>query len=294
MVSAVDLEKYEALLTAYRTGSLTMAAKELGYTQSGLTHMMNALEREVGFPLLTRGHAGVDLTPAGKRLLPRIEALMESGNALEQEIRQIRGARDDVIRVGAYSSICMHWLPSILKRFQTEYPGIRVDIRDTGNVQGFFSAVLKGEVDLGFGSYQPEIQCDWLALKEDPLLAILPRDYPADGPTFPMQRFHNNLFLMPFNGFDADISRALKAEGVYPIVQNTQVEDSVVLSMVEHGLGVSILSELVITGMQRDVKVLPLEPAASRQLGIAMRSMKGASASVRKFIACTKQVIRDF
>lgn len=290
----MDIAKYEALLVAWRTGSLTAAAQELGYTQSGLTHMMNSLEREVGVPLITRGHSGVGLTSAGLRLLPKIQALIESSAALEQEIRRERGAQEELIRVGAYTSMCMHWLPSIIKQFQTEHPDVQVVIRDTGTIAGLFSAVEKGEVDLGFGSFQPGLKCDWTPLKEDPLLAILPQDHPAEGPTFPIGGFHDHLFLMPSNGFDNDISRVLNAHGVRPRIQNTQVEDAVVLSMVEHGLGISILSELVLTGLRREVKVFPLEPAASRQLGVAVRSMKGASVGVRRFIACAKQVISTF
>ena len=52
----MESKKWEALLAAVDAGSFTHAAETLGYTQSGLTHMMNSLEKEVGFPLLTRGH----------------------------------------------------------------------------------------------------------------------------------------------------------------------------------------------------------------------------------------------
>ena len=50
----MDTKKWEALLTAVEAGSFTKAAERLGYTQSGLTHMMHALEREVGIPLPTK------------------------------------------------------------------------------------------------------------------------------------------------------------------------------------------------------------------------------------------------
>ena len=60
----MDTKKLEALLTAVELGSFTRAAEVLGYTQSGLTHMMNSLEKDIGFTVLVRGRSGVQLTPA--------------------------------------------------------------------------------------------------------------------------------------------------------------------------------------------------------------------------------------
>ena len=68
----MDTKKWASLLAAVESGSFTRAARQLDITQSGLTHMMNALERETGFPLLIRDRSGVRLTAAGDRLLPAI------------------------------------------------------------------------------------------------------------------------------------------------------------------------------------------------------------------------------
>ena len=82
----MDTRKLEALLTAVELGSFTRAAEVLGYTQSGLTHMMNSLEKDIGFTVLVRGRSGVQLTPAGQRLLPLVRDCLASTSALEREI----------------------------------------------------------------------------------------------------------------------------------------------------------------------------------------------------------------
>ena len=61
----MDTKKLEALAMAVRMGSFTRAAEALGYTQSGLTHMMNSLEKDIGFALLVRDRTGIRLTAAG-------------------------------------------------------------------------------------------------------------------------------------------------------------------------------------------------------------------------------------
>ena len=82
----MESKKLEALLMAVDLGSFTKAAEVLGYTQSGLTHMMNSLEKEVGFTLLERGRSGVRLTEEGERIAPAVrEFLFETQRTLAKE-----------------------------------------------------------------------------------------------------------------------------------------------------------------------------------------------------------------
>ena len=85
----VDSKKLEILMTAADLGSFTKASEVVGYTQSGLTHMMDALEKEVGFPLLQRSHNGIQLTAQGQRLMPAIREFLRANANLENEIQAI-------------------------------------------------------------------------------------------------------------------------------------------------------------------------------------------------------------
>ena len=58
----MQIIQYEVLLKVLESGTLTSAAEELGYSQSGLTRMLNSLEAELGFPLLVRDRRGVRLS----------------------------------------------------------------------------------------------------------------------------------------------------------------------------------------------------------------------------------------
>ena len=96
---------------------------------------------------------------------------------------------------------------------------------------------------------------------------------------------------MPSMGFNLDIMRVLNRHGVTPLIRTTQVSDSVIISMVEHGLGVSMLSRLVLQGRQDDVQALPLAPRAVRELGIASRPHRDLRPMVRRFIAEAEEMI---
>ena len=88
----MDTKKYEAMVSSIEQGSFTRAADQLGYTQSGLTHMMNALEQEIGFSLLLRDHRGVRLTAQGRRLYPQIRQLLSANRQLQSSIAALRAS----------------------------------------------------------------------------------------------------------------------------------------------------------------------------------------------------------
>ena len=98
----MDSEKFNALLKALECGSLTGAAEELGYTQAGLTHMMNRLEKEIGVSLLKRTKTGVRLSPDGKKLLPYIKNFTDAALSLDTAINNIKADESKVIRIAAY------------------------------------------------------------------------------------------------------------------------------------------------------------------------------------------------
>ena len=286
----MDTRKLEALLTAVELGSFTRAAEVLGYTQSGLTHMMNSLEKDIGFTVLVRGRSGVQLTPAGQRIFPLVQDCLAGSAALEREIALINSHKEDSVRVAAYESIARHWLPEVIQQFRREHPDVTVDIQ-MGSVDEVYRWVLEDRVDMCFASRQEYGALEWTPLRDDELLAILPPDYPDGGDAFPVEFFNGQEFLMPSMGFDKDILRVLNEHGVTPLIRTTQVSDSAVISMVEHGLGVSVLSRLVLRGRQDSVRALPLLPRAVRELGIAARPHRELRPIARKFINQSRDMI---
>ena len=65
------------------------------------------------------------------------------------------------------------------------------------------------------------------------------------------------------------------------------------MSMVEHGLGISMMTELTLKGRADRVLTLPVSPAASRELGVAVRSLSDAPERLCRFIACTQRVVEE-
>ena len=290
----MESKKLEALLMAVDLGSFTKAAEVLGYTQSGLTHMMNSLEKEVGFTLLERGRSGVRLTEEGERIAPAVREFLQANARLDSVIEQVASSRTENIRVSAYASIAMHWLPGIIQRFREECPDVDVDIRMADHVDVPYELLAQGKMDAILVSPQDEGQYEWVHLADDPMFAVLPKDFDTQGMTaFPLAAFEARDFIMPSQGFDKDIMRIFNRIGVKPHILPTWVDDPTVISMVSHGLGVSMMTELTVRGRTDGVKLLPVEPASSRELGLAVRSLDAASDGLRHFIDCTKRVVAE-
>lgn len=290
----MESKKLEALLMAVDLGSFTKAAEVLGYTQSGLTHMMNSLEKEVGFTLLERGRSGVRLTEEGERIAPAVREFLQANARLDSVIEQVASSRTEIIRVSAYASIAIHWLPGIIQRFREECPDVDVDIRMADHVDVPYELLAQGKMDAILVSPQDEGQYEWVHLADDPMFAVLPRDFDTQGMTaFPLAAFEARDFIMPSQGFDKDIMRIFNRIGVKPHILPTWVDDPTVISMVSHGLGVSMMTELTVRGRTDGVKLLPVEPASSRELGLAVRSLDAASDGLRHFIDCTKRVVAE-
>ena len=291
----MDSKKLEILMTAADLGSFTKASEVVGYTQSGLTHMMDALEREVGFPLLQRSHSGIRLTEQGRQLMPAIREFLQANAMLENQIRAIAQQKTEVIRIAAYASIAMHWMPEILYRFRRVCPEIRVDLRMVDHALEPFDLLERGETDVIFASYHNYTFCDWIPLYDEHMYAILPKNYPLKSKdAFPLREFAGQEFLMPYGNFDLDVNAALASEGVKLSARLSRVDDETVIRMVGRGLGVSMMSELMIRGRTDDVLCVPVSPPAIRELGMGTHTRRTETESIRKLKECILLFIREY
>ena len=283
----MDAKKLEILMTAVDLGSFSRASEVVGYTQSGLTHLVNSLEREIGFPLIVRSHNGISLTEQGRDLMPDIRQFLQANASLENRIQGIREKQTETIRIAAYASIAMFWMPEILYRFRRICPNVDVDLRMVDHALEPFELLQDGKTDVIFASRQNYGTCEWTPLYHELLYAILPRDYPLKSPTeFPLKEFEGKEFLMPYGRFDIAVHAAFKREGVKANEQTVYVDDETVIRMVGKGLGISMMSELMIRGNTDDVLCIPVTPKSIRELGMGTEKGVELSESVRRLKEC--------
>lgn len=275
--------KYEALAAIVEEGSLTRAAQVLGCTQSAVSHSISALEQELGFAVLTRSRGGIRLTDEGERLMPAVRALLTSEEHLRQTASSIRGLDAGTVRIGTFTSVAVHWLPIVLKAFQQDFPGVSVKLLN-GDYHDVEQWLAEGSIDIGFVTLPMQTECRCIPLMEDRLLAILPVGSRFESYTkFPLTECEREPFISLLESSDHDARRALEAAGVRPNVRFYTKDDYALIAMVEQGLGISIVPELLMKGRSDRVRTLPLIPEAKRIIGLAIASGDKAGPAVRKF-----------
>lgn len=277
------LQKYEALIETVDTGSFTKAAQALSYTQSGVSRMVAELERSWGIKLLVRGRGGVELTSEGRLVLPYVRDIVGLQRSLRMEVDSISGLRAGVIRIGTFSSVAAQWLPNVIERFQADYPGIDYELV-IGEYAEIRAWIASGRVDCGFLVLPIEEEFDTITLGSDRLLAVLPPGHAlAKERTVALADLAEEPFLLDEKGTDAMVTDIFREAGVHPDIRLTTPDDYVIMSMVESGLGVSILPELILERVPYDLAIRPLDVNPIREIGFAVRSQADASLAVRTF-----------
>lgn len=271
----MNLLKYLAFVKTVEYGSFTKAAEILNYSQSGISRMIGDLEREWSVVLLERSRAGVRLTSDGTRLLPYAANVCNEYEKLQMQVDELNGVQSGLIRIGTISSIATHWLPNMIAAFQKTYPNIEYELL-LGHYADIEGWILEGRVDCGFLRLPVHAELDTVFLEQDRLLAVLPENHPlANCDRFPVAELGNNPFMLLEKGERAEISELFERCNVKPNINFTTIDDYAIMSMVEKGLGVSILPELILRRTPYHIVIKELDVPAYRKLGLAVRKKEG-------------------
>lgn len=280
----MNLQKYMAFVAAAEYGSFTHAAEALHYSQSGVSRMIADLEQEWGLTLLERSRGGVYLTGDGVRLLPLAQRLCDDFQQLEAQVDELNGLQSGLIRIGTFSSVAAHWLPPMIRAFQQDYPNIDYEL-----VVGYYPEIEEwiadGRVDCGFVSLPTRPEFETVFLSQDRLLAVLPEGHPLQArEKLPLRTLCDEPFMLLEKGAQAEISHLFQTHGLTPRVKFTTLDDYAVMSMVESGLGVAILPELILRRVPYRIVAKELDVPAYRRIGFALKSKKTAPQAVRRFM----------
>ena len=280
----MNIKKYEAFIRAVELGSLSKAAVELEYTQSGISHMMQSLEEELGFPLMVRTSSGIRPNPEGEVLLPIIRQLLSTNETLEEYIAKIRGADAGRIRIAALPGVVTYWLPGILKTFQRDFPHVEIRVVE-GSADAIEAMMHHGEADLCIYNAGETHAFEWQPLYQDQMMALLPPEHPLAGAaSIPPAAMMRECFLMPMAGYDQEARRILDQLDQSPRIQFSACNAYAIIAMVEAGLGVSILPALFVENYPSRAVAVPFDPPQYRTIGIGVPQIKTASPATRNFM----------
>lgn len=278
------MNRYLALQKIVELGSFSKAAEAMGYTQSSMSQMIASLEDELSIKLLNRYRTGAKLTLEGAELYPYIERTIYQYRASQEKAKEIRGLETGVIRMGALASIAAYWLPGLLKEFQAQYPRVEFVIHQ-GDYTSIQEGIKTGALDFGFVSPAAVRGLETIPLKEGAMLAILPEEHPlAQEAVVPLAALAREPYILMEEGHYYEPMEAFAALDLKPNVKYTIHNDHAIMTMVEAGLGVSILAELVMQRIQYRIAIRPTDPPVTRTVAIGYKDRASLPIASKRFI----------
>ena len=167
----METQKIKAILSALQYGSLSKAAEVISYTPSAMSHIADSLEKELGVKILERSPLGISLTPEGEALYAHMTAMVEAEKRLRTAAEEIVNARENHLRIGAFSSISQHLLPEVIGQFKREHPEIRISLSVDDKLQDWLEKGLADVIFTDEFTYGDNL---WVPIKEDPFVAVVP------------------------------------------------------------------------------------------------------------------------
>lgn len=281
-----NLLKYLAFVKTVEKGSFTKAAAEMNYAQSSVSKMVADLEKEWGVVLLERSRNKIVLTTAGEQILPYARRILDDFGEMEQYISQMNGVQTGTVRIGTFASVAIHWLPNIFAEFQKDYPKIDCEML-LGDYTEVERWVQEGRVDCGFLSLPlaPGAGLDTFFLKKDEYKVVLPAFHPlAKEEKIRITELNDQPFLLLEHGGKTEVSELLEQNQVHPKIRFTTWEDFAIMSMVEKGLGIGILPDMILQRIPYEIEVRSLEVPYYREIGLAVKNRKRLTPAMQKFM----------
>lgn len=200
------------------------------------------------------------------------------------QVDELNGLQSGLIRIGTFSSVATHWLPNIIREFQKDYPNIDYELL-LGDYTEIEEWIADGRADCGFLRLPTRKDFETIFLEQDNLMVVLPENHPlAECERFPVTALCNDPFMLLEKGAKAEVSEIFERHNLTPKVHFTTWDDYAIMSMVESGLGISILPQLILKRIPYHVVAKELDVPAYRNIGLALKDRKIASLATKRFL----------
>lgn len=246
----MNLQHLKTFVAVVETGSFSAAARANGISQPAVTMQIKALETEVGATLLERRYRRVDLTEAGRTLLPIAMTVLSELDGAREDIAALGDTVSGQLVISASTTPGVYVVPRLLGEFVSTFPQVDVTllVSDSALV---VDRVCAGEANIGItGALVRGALADFEQLGTDELVAIAPLDCPLVGTRSTLAQLAEQPFVMRERGSGTRqmAEAALRERGIDPDDLRVMVElgtGEAVLEAVEGGLGVAIVSRMV-------------------------------------------------
>lgn len=288
----MTLFTYQIFEMVVEEKSFQKAALRLNMTPSAVSHAVSAMEKEVGFSLFVRGKQETVLTTHGELLLPYVRSMLKSEESVRETIAAFRGLEKGTVKLGGFNSVCSVWVPEIVKKFQENFPNIRIEIYQ-GTYADLVEWLKNGTIDVCIMSGVDADPFEYTPLYRDRLLCVVPKGFVTKNEKYiTFEEMRAQRFVTQWSSCDGDAQKVLVKHDIEPKTYCHVVDDMSTIAMVEAGMGICILPELLI-GKSDKVDWYPMEEDCYREIGLAVNSYRIVSPAVKKMMEMIKSYVAE-
>ena len=283
-----------------RAGSLSAAARELGWTQPAVSQQLQRLEREVGGPLLVRSTRGVTLTEAGRVLLGRADALAGELHMAAEELASLAELRGGRVRLVAFPSAAATIAPAALTLLARDHPDVDVALVEAEPPEAWAS-VREGRADValvfGYDGPPPDSahggDLTWLPLAVEPVDLVLPPDHPAGRRrAVRLADLADDTWIGGCPRCRQHLVDRCRDAGFEPRLAHETDDYVAVQALVAAGLGVTLLPRSALRAFQHPEVVVRSSPTlGDRHVGLVYRPGAEQVPATRAFVERLVQVV---
>ncbi|PRX44031.1 DNA-binding transcriptional LysR family regulator [Prauserella shujinwangii] len=293
----LDVRRMQVLRAVVTSGSISAAARNLGYTPSAISQQLSALEREAGLVLLERVGRGVRPTAAGMLLSEHAEAVSTQLAKAEAALSDLREGRTGRLAVRYFATAGAALVPPAVATLRREYPGIQVDLKLV-EPDDPLPEVESGEADVAIvvfpRSRPPARGVELVHLLDDPYRAVLPKGHPlARKRVLDLAELAEETFVgneWPPGPCRDVMLNACGAAGFAPNFVVEAEDYQTAQGFVAAGLGVSLLPELALGSPHPGVVVRRVRrPEPVRVIHAAIAARARELPAVRSLLAAMRR-----
>ncbi|MCU1507283.1 MAG: hypothetical protein QOG18_1471 [Microbacteriaceae bacterium] len=285
----MELRRLEHFVAVAEEMSFTRASSRLHLVQSALSVSIKSLEKELGTLLFDRTTHRVELTDAGRALLPEARATLSAAQAARDAVDAVTGGMRGTLHIGIMQSLSAIDLAALLTRFRREHPNVELRPRATrGGSSELVRDVASGELDFAFvsvpGHRHPGIALSPLAV-EPMLLAVPPGHRLESNDSVTIRELAGETFVEAPEGWGTRLltESALNKAGIHRFISVEIGDLSTLAELVRAGLGLGFIPQST-AGIARGVKLLRLDPELQWEISLAVPSARRPSAAAAAFI----------
>lgn len=249
----LNIHQLNVFVIAAETLNFTQTAKRLHLTQSSVSQHIKSLENQLEVELFARTGRSLEITDAGRVLLPMAREIVEGSIRVAEQMELLKNEIHGHLIVGCNTAPGKYLLPTLLSKFHQEYPLVRISCQVLPIPQ-VLDGIAEGEVHFAICNIDEENQDtgEFLLYLEEPIVLIVPHDHPWTERDFiePEELYEEKFIMREKNsGTYRNTKRGLLDIGIDIDKLDTFLEmgTSEALALaVEQGLGIGFVSKMIL------------------------------------------------